>query len=150
MGKCERRTLKKLTGAARHWLGVDKPPAAKPITVDDGVASGLRAMGVSEADIEAAQAAEVTDAAPVVDGFEVYEDCWESVLFFLAVRTQWVWSSGGMGAPQREGLGYPGVESAARLWGVRRALWPALFSDLWEMERVVLEAQAERNAAQAE
>jgi hypothetical protein len=129
---------------------VDKPPAAKSITVDDGVASGLRAMGVSEADIEAAQAAEVTEAAPVVDGFEVYEDCWESVLFFLAVQTQWVWSSGGMGAPQREGLSYPGVESAARLGGVRRALWPALFADLRVMELAVLNAQGEAEAARAD
>jgi hypothetical protein len=143
LGNGERSTLKKLKGAARSWLGVDKPPAAKPITVDDDVAEGMRAMGASEACIEAEQKANAAAAPPVDMDFEVYEDCWESVMFFLAVQTQWVWVGGGMERPRREGLSYPGVESAARLGGVRRSLWPALFADLRVIELEVLAAQGD-------
>lgn len=132
-------TLKKLTEAARYWAGVDKP-TAPPLVVDAGVAEGLRAFGVSEADIEAAQGG--AEAAPAQADFEVYEDCWESVLFFLTVQTQWSYVSGGLSA-SRSGLHYPGVESGARMAGIRRSLWPGLLADVQVMERAVLAADVE-------
>lgn len=93
-------------------------------------------MGVSEADIEAQMEAY---KAPAAEDFEVYEDCWESVTFFLKVRTQWVYEMSSMGS-RRAGLNYQCVESAARMAGIRRALWPGLFADLLEMEGAVLRA----------
>lgn len=141
MGVGEWGPLKKLTGAARYWLGVDKPDA-RPMTVDDGVAEGMRFFGVSEADIEAAQAAQ---AVPEVeDVFEVHEDCWESVMFFLRVQTQWVFR--GMDAA-RSGLNNAAVEATMRMAGVKRACQNALLADLQLMELAVLKADAEKAEA---
>jgi hypothetical protein len=114
---------------------VDKPPV-NPLEIDEGVADGLRRMGVSEADIEAQMR---IHRAPEPQDFEVYGDCWESVLFFLTVKTQWVYEMSSMGS-RRAGLNYQCVESAARMAGIRRALWPGLFADLLEMEGAVLRA----------
>lgn len=135
MGRFARGTLKKLIGAARYWLCVDKPPV-RPLTVDDGVADGMRFFGVSEADIVKAQA---DQAAPEDEGFEVYEDCWESVMFFLKVQTQWVFR--GMDAA-RTGLNYPAVESAMNMDGIKRQQRLALFADVRVMERAVLRGDA--------
>lgn len=141
MGSGDRGAVKKLSGAALHWLGVDRPPA-RPLTVDEGVADGLRRMGVSEADIEAQVQAH---SAPEPTDFEVHEDCWESVLFFLRVQTQWV-CRGMDGA--RAGLNYAGVEAAMRMDGVKRARQSALLDDLQLMERAVLKADGEQAPAQ--
>lgn len=112
------------------------------MAVDDGVTAGLRRMGVSEADIEALQCEQ---AAPPELEFEVYEDCWESVLFFLRVQTQWVYQ--GLDG-RRAGLNNTAVESTMRMTGVRKARQGALLDDLQEMERAVLmaDAQAARGA----
>lgn len=153
MGSGERGTLKKLIGAARHWLGVDKPPA-KPLAMDAGVLEGLRVFGVSEADIEAAQAHEVGEVADKV-AFEVHEDAWESWLFYLKVQRQWVFvpvtRSVGMGGvcvdAVRYSMNWPGVESVARMSGVRRARWAGLLDDLQLIEDAVLQGEAERASA---
>lgn len=141
MGVGQRSTLKKLKGAARHWLGEDKPPA-KPITVDDDLAASARAFGATEEEIEAERKKEA-QAAPEQDEFEVYEDCWESVMFFLRVQTQWVHK--GMDE-RRAGLNNTAVESTMRMTGVKRAAQAELLEDLQVMERAVLEADAERAA----
>lgn len=144
MGSGDRGALKKLTGAARYWLGVDKPPP-QPLRLDDSVAKGLAFFGATSESIEAAQAKEA-EAVEVQLDFEVYEDCWESVMFFLMVQTQWCWRlMGGQldGRSVRAGLNYQGVESAARLAGLRRSTCPALFADLRLIELSVLEADAE-------
>lgn len=110
------------------------------ITLDAGVAQGLRAMGVSEADI-AAEAAKYADpAGPGAADFEVHDDAWEAWVFFTQVQTQWVYR--GLDG-RRAGLCNPGVESALRMGGVRRALWPALWADMRVMELAVLEADGE-------
>lgn len=147
MGVGERSTLKKLVGAARRWVGADKPGSA-PVAADANVSDGLRAMGVDEADIEAmleSQRSEEEQAARKfgceVD-FEVHEDCWETCLFFLAVQTQWGYAPGGMAA-QRVGLNYAGVESGMRMSGKPRRAWPDLLADLQVMELAVLQADAE-------
>ena len=110
------------------------------ITLDAGVAQGLRAMGVSEADIEAEQAKYSAPGAPGAADYEVHEDAWEAWVFFTHVQTQWVYR--GMDG-QRVGLCNPGVESGLRMGGVRRALWPALWADLRVIELAVLEADGE-------
>jgi hypothetical protein len=123
-------------------MGVDERPV-RTFVVDEGVAAGLRVMGVSEADIAAAAADE--RPAPLVD-FEVYADCWDSVMLFDSLGTQWVWVAVvGLGSTPavRSGLNYAAVESAMRMKGIRRALWPDLLADLQVMEHAVLEAEKE-------
>ncbi|UUZ68077.1 DUF1799 domain-containing protein [Polaromonas sp. P2-4] len=146
MGSRERGTLKKLIGAARRWAGADTPPA--PTRADPNVTEGLRRMGVSEEDIEAMLAqqqeweAEAARQSGFSEDFEIYEDNWESWLFFVTVQTQWHYAARDMGA-RRVGLNYPGVESGARMAGKPRAKWPSLFADLQVMELAVLAADAE-------
>ncbi|OGA98121.1 MAG: hypothetical protein A3E79_11730 [Burkholderiales bacterium RIFCSPHIGHO2_12_FULL_61_11] len=145
MGSGERSTLKKLEGAARYWLGSDKPnPKAKPLAVDEEVAQALRRVGVKEEDIEVAlaqeEAEEAEESLEQVD-FEVHEDGWESWLFFLKVQTQWVFR--GM-AGDRAGLNNAAVEATMRMAGVKRARQSALLDDLQLMELAVLKADGER------
>lgn len=108
----------------------------------------MRRMGASEADIElvVAQSGQADSTTPVDDDCEVHPDCWESVMFFLMVQTQWVYRSvtTAMGSwSVRAGLNYPGVESAARLSGLRRPQLAELFADLRVIELEVLRADAE-------
>lgn len=107
------------------------------------MAAGLRAFGVREEDIAASQ----QRAVPAETDFEVHADCWDSVVFFMGLRTQWIYVSvtvaTGM-TVQRQGLDYGRVESALRLAGIRRALWPSLFADLQVMEDAVLEVDVEK------
>jgi hypothetical protein len=65
--------------------------------------------------------------------FEVWDENWNSVLFFLACATQWV--VGGMGG--YIGMNYPGVESVMRI--KRSPDREALFADLQVMEFAALE-----------
>jgi hypothetical protein len=108
-----------------------------PAQIDAGVADGLRAMGVSEADIEAAQAAH---GDPPDEDYVLFVDCWEAWQFFEAVQTQWVYA--GMNG-RRVRLDYAGVESGARLAGVPRSRWPELQADLRVIELAVLRADKE-------
>jgi hypothetical protein len=140
---------KKLAGAALHWLGVDRPKA-RPLTVDDDVADGLRRLGVSEEQIEEAlEVARADELEAQGYDYQVHEDCWQSVLLFLRVGTQWDWlqkaKPAGMGVvmwSERAGLNYSRVESALRMGGVERSEWAGLFEDLRAMEVAVLEAEA--------
>jgi hypothetical protein len=113
--------------------------------MDANVAEGFRKFGMSEAEIEALQEKdrEALAQAQEAADFDVYEDNEESWLFFLAVQTQWIYASGGMGW-QRMGMNFTGVESGARMAGRPRSTWPALFADLRGIEHAVLQADAER------
>ena len=105
-------------------------------------------MNVSEEDIAAMQkkreddALEAAQALGATEDFEIHEDNWDSWLFFLTVQTQWIYAVSGLGT-QRAGLSYPGVESGARMAGLPRRQWPALFADLRVMEVAVLAVDAE-------
>jgi hypothetical protein len=140
LGNGEWGARKKLEAAALHWTQGGKP-AAQPVRVDDGVAKGLRRLGVNEADIERAQASEVQAAKD--EDFEVHEDCWENWQFFMRVKREWVYVSvtTGLGAMAvRTGLNWPGIESVVRLSGIKRAQWAQLVDDLMVIQEAVLKA----------
>lgn len=126
--------------------------AAQPqcLQVDDGVAAGLRRMGVSEDDIARAQAQLGSGDggdAPEAD-FEVHEDCWESWLFFLRVQRQWVFvpMSAGMGVTSvRQGLNWPGIRAMVLLSRIKPARWEQLVDDLLTIEYAVMKAEQERH-----
>lgn len=77
--------------------------------------------------------------------YEVWEENWVSLDFFLDVQSQWVWS-GGLNA-QRTGLNYAGCESAARGLGLK---WRERLPDLKLMERAVLQGEHEARLRAAE
>lgn len=123
-------------------------PRRPAVAVDDGVLEGMRRMGASEQDLAAMQAQLDAQRAEAVarEEFEVHADNWDDWLFFLSVQTQWVYANTGMGT-QRAGLNYPGVESGARLQGIGRGRWPALFEAVHRVELAVLAADAEQRQA---
>lgn len=116
--------------------------------MDEGVIEGLRRMGASAQDVEAAQAQMDADKARQAeqDDFEVHADNMDAWMFFLSVQTQWLFASTGMGS-QRVAMNYPGVESAARMQGIARRLWPELFEAVHAVELTVLAVDAKRRAA---
>lgn len=65
----------------------------------------------------------------------VYEENWNSVLFFFACATQWLVA--GMGG--YTGLNYPGVEAVMNIKGIRQKARFALFDDIQTMEFAALE-----------
>lgn len=123
-------------------------PKRRAATVDEGVIEGLRRMGASAQDIEAAQA-QMEQARRVqadADDFEVHADNWDAWMFFLSVQTQWVFASSGLVA-QRVAMNYPGVESAARLQRIPQRQWPELFEAVQAVELTVLAVDAKRREA---
>lgn len=100
-------------------------------------------MGVVEADIQAAM-----DKAAHASGaqdFEVYDDCWASVMFFQRVCSQWNYvvasKASGFGSfvfSVRAGLRYEAVEAAMRMLSVPRKARARLFEDLLVMEQAVV------------
>ncbi|WP_194720824.1 DUF1799 domain-containing protein [Noviherbaspirillum malthae] len=75
--------------------------------------------------------------------FEVWEENWESFLFFDSVRTQWVYVSGLAGGV-RVGLDYGRVEATMRMEGIPRKKHKALLDDLRIMEFAVLKYDGEK------
>lgn len=148
MGVGGGRTHKKLTAAARYWTGADKE-AAPAITIDKSLEEGLLFFGMSQADIDAQREQEAGETPPERLDFEVHEDCWDSVRFYLRVQTQWVYVSGGLGA-MRLGLNYTAVASTMGMCCVKRRDQMALLDDLRCMELAVLDVDAERAKAEAE
>jgi hypothetical protein len=70
--------------------------------------------------------------------FEVWEDNWTSVFFFLEyASTQWQVAVG-MSQPAYFGLRYEGIEAAMRMNGVRPKERAALLADLNVMARAAL------------
>lgn len=116
--------------------------------VDENVVQGLRRVGMSEEDI--AKLLDTQTEEPEVLDFEVYEDCWESVQFFLKVQTQWIYRTSGkplglstLVFSERAGLNNSAVESTMRMEMVPRRKQSALLADLRLMELAVLEADVE-------
>ena len=107
---------------------------------------------MKEADIEKALAQELEaqkeeeDKEEPDEAFEVYEDNWQSLLFFLRVQTQWVYR--GLEG-RRAGLNNAAVESTMRMARVKRVDQDALLADLQVMEREILKSDAERAAKAA-
>jgi hypothetical protein len=74
----------------------------------------------------------VEEASPP---FLVLPDCWESVLTFESVSTQWL-RAGMAGVPC--GLNYEVLPFAFRMRGIRQADHPRVFTDLRLMEDAAL------------
>lgn len=114
----------------------------------------MRLSGATEADI--AQVVAERGEAPAdepdeedaddASAFAVEPDNWDNWLIFLAVSTQWVWTSLGMAGAARVALNLPGVESGLRMMGIKRKRWPAVFADLRVIEKAVLVADNEIRA----
>ena len=94
-------------------------------------------MGAPPEVIEEAQ----RNAEPEEEICWVWEENWNSVLFFFACSTQWIVGMGG-----RAGLNYPGVESAMRINGIKQKDRKALFADLQTMEFAALEVLNKKEA----
>lgn len=125
----------------------------------------MRRLGATPEDIAQAQAQlAAQDRAQAQDdaAFGVWDENWDTFLFFIALKTQWQMESltvtmhGPMGSSSsrtelvRAGLPADRVESRLRLKGIRRALWTAMSEDIERMELAVLqEDQRLRNAAAA-
>lgn len=122
--------------------------------MDDGLVQSLRLAGATEADIaqvvaergEAPPDDPDEDDADDASAFAVEPDNWDNWLIFLAVSTQWVWASMGMGGAARVALNYSAVESALRMQGIKRKRWPGVFADLRHIERAVLVADNDMRA----
>lgn len=149
MGVCERGADKKLVGAARYWLGIDDEPVPVALEVDESAAASMRAFGFSEEQIAQSRQGSGAGERPVNLDYEVHDDCWDSVMFFLKLETQWTWVSVGvpmpfgvMLKPMRSGINRTCVESEMRMRGVKRKRQAALLDDLKVMEDAVLEAEA--------
>lgn len=114
----------------------------------------MRAAGATEADIAqvVTERGEATpddpdeDDADDASAFAVEPDNWDNWLIFLAVSTQWVWASMGMGGAARVALNYSAVESALRMQGIKRKRWPGVFADLRHIELAVLKADNDMRA----
>lgn len=96
----------------------------------------MRAMGAPEEVIEKA----LRSAEPQEEVFDVWEENWKSVLFFLACATQW--NVAGMGG--YTGMNYPGIESVMRIRRIKDRA--ALFEDLQVMEFAALEVLNKKEA----
>lgn len=135
MGQRYQGLGKKLTDAARYWAGGDPAPAA--LSIDDGVVEALVMCGAPAEIIERAR-----NGRAASDGdencFEVWEQNWDSVLFFLLVGTQWR-AIGGIDRVLWLGLDYAGVETSMRAEQIARVNRKPLWSDLRAMERAALE-----------
>lgn len=128
---------------------MDKPKA-RPLRLNESAAEGLRRMKVPEEQIQAQLARAQQDVDNPAFDFEVHPDCWDAVMLFCKVSTQWIWRTRSRQAglavatwSERAGLNYPGVESGLRMAGVPRRQWPELFEDFGVMEQAILEAIAE-------
>jgi hypothetical protein len=99
----------------------------------------MEAMGAPPEVIEEAK----RRAQPEEEIFWVYEENWESVLFFFALQTQW--KVGGMGG--HIGLDYAGVEAAIRVNEIPRNKRKALFADIQIMESAAMKALNKKHEA---
>lgn len=123
-------------------MGADKP-TSDVIAADASLIESMRQWGADDDDIEALKAdrrQQTEDEAAC----HVHPDCWDSVMLFLWVQTQWIWAGGGLGSARRMGLNRAGVEAELRMRAIPLLRWPELLADLQVIELAVLEADAER------
>ncbi|ALP62823.1 DUF1799 domain-containing protein [Paraburkholderia caribensis] len=81
------------------------------------------------------------------DDFEVLAENWDAVELFAACGTQWrksVVASLTGGGVFYEGLDYPAVEAAMRMFGFRRKRHRELFDAVRVMERAALQVFTDR------
>jgi hypothetical protein len=141
-------------------VGPPEPPPAPAL--DESDLEGMRTLGASPQDLAAAQA--ILAGAPQPEPeehFGVWDENWDTFLFFSSLAYQWskVCLTRSVALPmggartwtevRRDCLPATRVESAARLQGIPRSRWPALFADIQLMERAVLETDAKLAEAAA-
>lgn len=73
------------------------------------------------------------------DDFEVFEENWESVLFFLGLNTQWNLIGLPTGGSHITGINYQAVQSVLHIQHIPKFKWRALFLDIQIMEKAALE-----------
>lgn len=73
------------------------------------------------------------------DDVMVFPDCWQSLVVFNSLDTQW---RGGMSGPT--GLDYAVLQDVFRFNAIPRKEWPALFADIRVMERAALKVIHEK------
>lgn len=115
------------------WAGGGED--ASEICIDEDYLDSLRSAGAPPDVIEQVRKA----AKKSQKDFEVFEDNWQSLLFFVGLKTQWNISIGGMGGAIYLGLNYQSVESAMNLKQVPKKARAELFNDLQVMEEAALE-----------
>ncbi len=77
------------------------------------------------------------------DDFEVWEDCWEAVLFFCACQYRWRYKAN-LEKTVLDGLDVPQIESDMRLRGWKRKKQQAMWADLLVMETAAMQVINER------
>lgn len=132
MGFTLQGARKKLEAAARHWAGERE---AVGIGIDDNIIQAMIADGAPSDVIEAAQ----SQLEKEDDFFDVWQENWQSLIFFLAVCTQWNVVAGGMGGLFYVGLNHTAIESNMNMRGIKKQQRLALCDDLLVMERAALE-----------
>lgn len=70
--------------------------------------------------------------------FEIWQENWQTFIFFEALSTQWKIISG-MGGAQVIGLDYPAIETMMRIKNIPRKTQAPLFLQLQIMEREALD-----------
>ena len=73
------------------------------------------------------------------DDFAVFEDNWESLMFFLRLKTQWNQIPLPAGGLLVTGLNYQAVQSVLQIQHIPKFKWRGLFLDLQIMEKAALE-----------
>ena len=73
------------------------------------------------------------------DDFEVFEENWESVVFFLGLNTQWNLIGLPTGGFHIAGINYQAVQSVLQIQHIPKYKWRSLFLDLQIMEKAALE-----------
>lgn len=107
------------------------------IRIDEDVIKGLIQANAPPEVIEAARRnSEGSD----FQGCEVWEENWQSLLFFLAIDTQWIVAP--MGG--YIGLNYQSVKSLMWIQSVKKKRRKEIFADLQIIEKTILKIQAER------
>lgn len=102
----------------------------------------LRLAGAPVEVLAAAEAAAEVEQ----DFFEVWEDCFDSLKFFLGLRSRWLYASSGMGSV-RVGLDPKGLDMELTYRGGSRRRRARLFEDVRLMEQAVLDVDAEQRKA---
>lgn len=107
------------------------------IRIDDDVIKGLMQANAPPEVIEAARRnSEGSDFQEC----EVWEENWQSLLFFLAIDTQWIVAP--MGG--YIGLNYPSIKAVMWIQDIRKKRRKEIFADLQIIEKTILKTQAER------
>lgn len=102
--------------------------------VDDSMVKNLVAAGYSPDSVAAYQRAQKTAQ---VD-FEIWQENWDSWIFFLQVSTQWIVAAGGMGGLFYVGLQRNCIESEMNMRGIKKAQRLTLIDDLYIIEHAAL------------